>query len=161
MSLFWVLFCAKCLCTNCIFMSFCYKPCTHPMFSPLWHCYFNFCLKHFGHWLCSFPFILVCTCHIFVHKSFWHFILTNCRLWYEGTPKYLGESVTGSEIGIQNWWVGSCVATGTVRFIQQGCWQMHGWVGMTLLHIHKVYPTGTGKQMIMMSFHDVTVITLM
>ena len=38
------------------------------------------------------------------------FNLINFRLWYEDTLKYLGESVTGSEIRIWNWWDGSCVA---------------------------------------------------
>ena len=69
-----------------------------------------------------------------------------------GTLKYLEESVTGLEIGIWNWQVGSCVAIGTVRFIQWGCQQMHRQVGMTLLHMHEVFPARKGKQMIMTSF---------
>ena len=38
------------------------------------------------------------------------FNLINSRLQYEGALKYLGESVTGSGIGIWNLWDGSCVA---------------------------------------------------
>ena len=155
MSLFRVLFCAKCLHTDCNFISFCYKlcmclcSCPHGVFTC------NFCLKHFGHWLCSFHFILLCACHIFVHKSFWHVILINCRIWYKGAAKYLGESVTGSEIGIQNWQVSSCVAIGTVRFVQWGCWQMHRQVGTCTRFSHQ-----KGEQMNMTSFNDITAITL-
>ena len=32
---------------------------------------------------------------------------------------------------------------------------------MTLLHMHKVFPLEKGEQMIVMSFSDITVITLM
>ena len=36
-------------------------------------------------------------------------LLINFRLWYEGTLKYLGESVTGTESGTQNLEDGSCI----------------------------------------------------
>ena len=37
---------------------------------------------------------------------------------------------------------------------------MHGQVGMTLLCMHKDFPAERGKQMIMMSFNDVTAVLL-
>ena len=37
---------------------------------------------------------------LFLLSSCTYCILINFRLQYEGTPKYLGESVTGSEFGI-------------------------------------------------------------
>ena len=48
-----------------------------------------------------------------------------------------------------------------VRFDWLGCQWMHRWAGMTLLCMCKVFPAGRGKQMIMMSISDVTVIVLM
>ena len=33
---------------------------------------------------------------------YWFLLLINYRHWYEGTPKYLGESVTAIGIGIWN-----------------------------------------------------------
>ena len=38
-----------------------------------------------------------------------HCFSIHCRLQYKGTPKYLGESVTGVEIGVQNSCSGSCM----------------------------------------------------
>ena len=38
---------------------------------------------------------------------------------------------------------------------------MHGWVGVTLLCMCKVFPAGRGKQMIMTSLGDVTIVMLM
>ena len=37
---------------------------------------------------------------------------------------------------------------------------MHRQVGMTVLCMHKVFPTRRGKQMIMMSISDITVTVL-
>ena len=33
--------------------------------------------------------------------------INKLRLWYEGAPKYLGESVTGTEFGLRKRWRGS------------------------------------------------------
>ena len=38
---------------------------------------------------------------------------------------------------------------------------MHRQVGVTLLHMHKVFPARKGEQMIVTSFSDVTIITFM
>ena len=38
---------------------------------------------------------------------------------------------------------------------------MHRQVGMTPLHMHKVFPTRKGEQMIITSFNDVTIISVM
>ena len=87
------------------------------------------------------------------------FYLINSRLQYEGTPKYLGESVTGSEsqdMELMRWFM--CIADIVVRNNWQGCRWMHRQVSMTLLCMHKVFPTRKGEQMIVMSFSDVTVI---
>ena len=40
---------------------------------------------------------------------------------------------------VQNWWVGSCVAIKTIRFVWRGHWQKHRWAGVTLLHMHKIF----------------------
>ena len=42
------------------------------------------------------------TCVYFVNQLYilYHILIINFRLWYEGTPKYLGESVTGLELEI-------------------------------------------------------------
>ena len=48
----------------------------------------------------------VITIYIFM---FLPILLINFRLWYKGTPKYLGEGVTGMERGIQNLEDGSCI----------------------------------------------------
>ena len=61
-------------------------------------------------------------------------IKINYRLWNQGTPKYLGESVTGVEIGIWKIHSSSC---GWVRDIGQGHQQMCRQVDMTLLCMHK------------------------
>ena len=65
--------------------------------------------------------------------------------------------VTGLEFGILNWWTGLCAAVRkTIRNGLQGCWWVHWRVSVTLLCMHKVFPTGRGKQMIMTSFSDVS-----
>ena len=86
--------------------------------------------------------------------------LINFRLQYEGAPKYLGESVTGLEFGIWNWWDGPCVAVGNIEIGQYWCWQMHRWAGVALLHMHNFFAAKGGKQMIVTSFSDVTNILL-
>ena len=51
--------------------------------------------------------------------------------------KYLGESVTGIEIGKWNLHSGSCmIGLGGIGW---GCLQMHRQVGMTLLCMHKEF----------------------
>ena len=138
MSFFWVLFVLSIYSPIIVFVSYTHVLCSCPHGIVI----HNFCLKHFGCWSCSFHTIPLCTCHTFVHKSFWHVILINCRLWYEGTPKYLGQSVTGSQIRIQNWQVAFCAVVKTVEIAQQRCWQMCRWVGVTLLCMCKVFPAG-------------------
>ena len=64
-----------------------------------------------------------------------HYFSINCRLWYKGAPKYLGESVTG----VGNWYVEFTYQfmLGWVGEIGQGHLQMCRQVGMTLLHMHE------------------------
>ena len=42
------------------------------------------------------------TCLCFVVE-----VVNKLRLWYEGAPKYLGESVTGMKFGLRKRWRGS------------------------------------------------------
>ena len=63
-----------------------------------------------------------------------------------GALKYLGESVTGIEIGFWNLWESLCAAVkdGRLRDVQE-CWHNSTW---------------REEQMIIMSLDDVTVIML-
>ena len=95
-------------------------------------------------YVCSTLFYLLCNhllFHIFfVHTFtlFWCFILINCRLWYEGTLKYLRESVTGTERGIWKKQNGSCmVGYGKQVWDTSGCAGMLTWLYCTCL---KVFP---------------------
>ena len=69
--------------------------------------------------------------------------------------------VTGSKFGIQNWWYGQCVAVGNTKIGQQGCWQMCRQASAALLCMCSAFPAKKGKQMIVMSFSDITSIMLM
>ena len=55
-------------------------------------CVYMFIPHHFICFLIVFIFLYIAL----------HIDLINSRLEYKGTPKYLGEGVTGSEIGLQN-----------------------------------------------------------
>ena len=122
---------------------------------------YNFIWVH-SCWSCSFHAKSCVTFLYIIHiVLICYSDLINYRLQYKGTPKYLGESVTGLEIGIQNWWASSYVVITTIRNGQQGCQQMCRQVGMTLLCMHKVFLARRGKQMIVTSFSDVFVIMLM
>ena len=61
-------------------------------------------------------------------------LLINYRLWYEGAPKYLGESVTGAKMGY-----GICMAV-CVWLVREIGWEyqwMHKQIGTTLLYMCK------------------------
>ena len=49
--------------------------------------------------LCPWPLFTCCTFLCFVVK-----VVNKLRLWYEGAPKYLGESVTGMKFGLRKRW---------------------------------------------------------
>ena len=84
--------------------------------------------------------------------------LMNFRLWYEGTWKYLGESVTGSKNGMQNWRDGSCIA---VRDGRAGM-PTDAQVGQHSSTAHvQGFPALRGKQTIMPSLDDVSTMVLM
>ena len=85
------------------------------------------------------------SCHFCVHNCF-NLFLINCRLWYKGTLKYLGESVTGSKFGIQNWWCGPCIAVGNTKIGHQGCQWMCRWACAALLHMHSAFPAKKGSR---------------
>ena len=67
--------------------------------------------------------------------------------------KYLGESVTGLEFGIQKLQHGSSIAVGNSQW---GCWQVHRHIGAALMHMHSAFPAEKGEQTILTSFSDIT-----
>ena len=62
-----------------------------------------------------------------------HCFSINCRFQYEGAPKYLGESVTGVEIGTWNSCSSSCMAgkgkevgdVSSCHISGMRCWSSH------------------------------------
>ena len=89
-------------------------------------------------------FVLICT-GSFVNKIV---------LRYEGAPKYLGESVTGTKTGseMKQWHYVLLVKMVNWR----GCWQVHRQLLTDRLHMHSGFPTKMMKQTIMTSFNYVT-----
>ena len=88
------------------------------------------------------------TCLCFVVK-----VVNKLRLWYEGTPKYLGESVTGMEKTKRFW----CI------YSNQGFWHWHQWMYIQTMVfpvcMHSGFLAGRSKQMIVTSRNDVTMIS--
>ena len=81
--------------------------------------------------------------------------LINFRLWYKSTPKYLGESVTGSKFRIQKlmtWFMHSH----RKQLVGMLVGAQVNWCRLSCC-MYSVFPTAKrGKQMIMMtSFSDV------
>ena len=54
--------------------------------------------------------VLIWSVYLSIFGCIYHVHLINLRLQYEGTLKYLGESVTGSEFGLWKIQQGSCIA---------------------------------------------------
>ena len=62
--------------------------------------------------------VLIWSVYLSIFDCIYHVNLINLRLWYEGTPKYPGESVTGSKFRLWKTQQGSCIA------------EENQWVGM-------------------------------
>ena len=79
---------------------------------------------------------------------------------YKGAPKYLGESVTGSEIGKHEIDM-MTVCVWLLEMAGLGHQQMHRWVGMTpTAACTRFFPPEEEKQTIVTSLDDVTVMVL-
>ena len=82
----------------------------------------------------------------------YHNIIINSRLRYEGTLKYLGESVPGSKFGLWKTQQGSCVAE---ENSQWGCQHRHRQIPTIPLWMCSAFPAEMREQTILMSFSDV------
>ena len=89
-------------------------------------------------------FVLICT-GSFVNKIV---------LWYEGTPKYLGESVTGTKMGSDTKQRHFVLSVKTVNWC--GCRQVHRQLLADRLCMCNGFPAKMTEQTIMTSFNDVT-----
>ena len=103
------------------------------------------------HWTYAVHIFKLCTTYVFNVYAMYTFSV------YITTGKGISICVTGSLIGIRNSRDGSCMAVSDDR---RGCWQLRMWVSATLLCMHKVFPAWRGKQTIVTSLVDVTVIML-
>ena len=100
--------------------------------------------------------------HIFLHiilHSFEIWFLINYRLWYEGAPKYMGESVKDTKSWIWKIWNGWCMvgkgdSSGMLADVQAS---QHD----STVHVQRVFPPKVQKLMIVMSFGDTTNVLLM
>ena len=89
-------------------------------------------------------FVSICT------RSFVNIIV----LWYEGTLKYLGESVTGMKMGLEMKRRHSVLLVKMVNW--HGCQWVHRWLSVDCLHMHSGLPAKMMEQTIVMSFNNVT-----
>ena len=85
-------------------------------------------------------------------------LIINSRLWYEGAPKHLEESVTGLKFRLWKTQQGSCVAE------ENSWWQYRQRCRQILvipLCMCSAFPTEMGEQTILTSFGDVIIILFM
>ena len=85
-------------------------------------------------------------------------LIINSRLWYEGMPKYLGESVTDLKFGLWKTWEGSCVVEENSWW---GCQHRCSQILAISLCMHSAFPAEMGEQMILTSFSDIIIILLL
>ena len=103
------------------------------------------------------PYLLCLHVSHFFNQLYISYSNNKLRLHYGGTPKYLGESVTGSKFGLWKTQQGSCIVE---ENSQQGCQQMCRQITAIPLHMYSAFPTETGEQMILISFSDVIITQL-
>ena len=60
--------------------------------------------------------------------------------------------VTGTELGLRKRWRGSDAFIVINWGFQHGCWQMHRWTVVLLVHMHSGFPAGRSKQTIVTSW---------
>ena len=102
--------------------------------------------------------VLIWSVYMSIFGCIYHVLIINLRLQYEGTPKYLGETVTGLKFGLWKTQQGSCVAE---ENSWQGCQCRCRRIPAILLHMHSAFPAEMGEQMILTSFGDVIISQLM
>ena len=90
------------------------------------------------------------TCLFF--SCIYHVLIINLRLWYEGAPKYLGESVKGLKFGCWKTWQGSCIVEENSRW---GHWHSPRQILAIPLCMCSAFPTEMGERMILTSFGDI------
>ena len=131
-----------------------FKASTH-LVVLVWYCHMALLSVFYFYYSSSMSLSGLFTCLFF--SCIYHVLLINLRLQYEGTPKYLGESVTGLKFGLWKTQQGSCVAEENSR---QGHWCRCRPILAIPLHMHSAFPAEMGEQMILTSFGDV-IITLL
>ena len=89
-------------------------------------------------------FVLICT-GSFVNKII---------LWYEGAPKHLGESVTGTKTGSETKWRHYIFSVKMVNW--HGCRWVCRWPSADCLCMCSGFPAKMTEQTIVTSFNDVT-----
>ena len=75
--------------------------------------------------------------------------------------KYTKEQVYMSQAQKLGYKIDEMVHVWLLEMAGWGHQGMHRWVGMTLLHMHKVFLARRGRQMILMSLGDITVMVFM
>ena len=132
-----------------------FKASTH-LVVLVWYCHGALLSVFYFYYSSSVSLSGLFTCLFF--GCIYYVLLINSRFWYEGTPKYLGESVTGMKLGLWKTWQGSCIVEENSRTGSQcRCRQ----ILVIPLCVHSAFPAEMGEQMILMSFGDVIIALLM